>query len=319
MRQYIARRLLLMIATLGLVALVIFTLMRLAPGDAALARVMTLGTVDATDEEAIASIRSQLGIDRSFASQLGSYLAGIVHGDLGRSLYTGNPVISELKKRLPVTLELGIIALLVSSIVAISVGVLAALRQDSRLDYIARVTAIGFIAIPNFWVATMVILLPAIWWEYLPPLSYVALFDDPATNLRQMLPPGIILGLASTGGTMRLTRSALLEVLRQDYIRTAYAKGLGARMVVGRHALKNALIPVFTIWGAHFPILVGGSVIIENIFVIPGMGQLMLSSLTTMDYTQVQSLVLIIATAVLVVNFLVDLGYAWLDPRIRYS
>jgi peptide/nickel transport system permease protein len=316
MRAYIARRFVVMIPTAVLVAFITFSLVRLVPGDVLAARMDESGV---STPEAVALMREELGLDRPFFVQFGHWMWGIVRGDLGKSLYSETPVISEIKVRLPVSIELGLISFGITISIATLIGVLSAIRQDTIIDYATRVTAIGFVSVPNFWIATIVILLPAIWWAYSAPLGYVSPFEDPWGTLRQFLPPGLILGLGSVGATMRLTRSSLLEVLRQDYIRTAQAKGLAERTIIRRHALKNSLIPVVTLWGSYFSNVVGGSVIIENVYGLPGMGQMLVQSIVLRDYTQVQALVLIMAVVTLLLNLAVDLIYGLLDPRIQYK
>lgn len=314
--MYFVRRCVLMVPTLLIVTLLTFGMMRLLPGDALTAHASEGATLN---EQAVARLREELGLDRPFLVQYGSWLAAVAHGDLGLSLASGKPIADEVAIRLPVTIELGVVSLLVCAIVAFAVGTLAAIRRNTPLDVFLRVLAIGFISVPNFWVGTLVILLPAIWWGYLPPLTYVPFFQDPLLNLKQFFPPAIVLGLAATGGTMRLTRSSLLDVLSEDYIRTAFAKGLRQRAVVLGHAVKNSLIPVVTVFGARFSLIVGGSLIIENIFALPGMGQLAVNALALRDYTALQAFVLITALAVVVANLAIDLLYLWLDPRIRYT
>ena len=234
---------------------------------------------------------------------------------------------AELKERLPATIELGVLALSVSLIIAVPVGVLAALRQDSWLDYVTRSSAIGFLAIPSFWLATLVIVLPSKWWGVAPPIQYVDLWVDPWENLKIMLfpfgkfvpvGPAIILGVGISGAVLRLTRTQMLEVLRQDYIRTARSKGLRERTVLVRHALRNALIPVITVIGLQLPIIIGGTVLLESIFNVPGLGRYLVRSLGSLDYPVVQGINLLVAAAVVSSNLVVDVTYAYLDPRIRY-
>lgn len=315
MTGYVVRRLMLMLPTLFLVTFITFTMVRLVPGDVLAAR---MGESGQATPAAVERMREQLGLDRPFMVQFGYWVLGIVGGDLGKSLYTGQPIIDEIRVRLPVSLELGIISITVTITVATIIGIISAVRQDTFLDYLVRVSATAFISLPNFWVATIIVLLPAIWWGYTAPLQYVSIFENPWDNLRQFLPPGIVVGLGSTGATMRLMRSSLLEVLRQDYIRTARAKGLAGHLVIRRHALKNALIPVVTLWGSYFATIVAGSVIVENIYGLPGMGQMFVQAINFRDYTQIQALVLLLACVTLVLNLAVDLVYGALDPRIQY-
>jgi peptide/nickel transport system permease protein len=220
---------------------------------------------------------------------------------------------------MPVTAELGLLGMIVGLAVAIPIGVLAAVRQDTWADYLGRSTAIGFLAIPSFWLGTLVITLPSVWWGWTPPLRYTALLDDPAKNLGHVILPAILLGLALSGALMRLTRAQMLEVLRQDFVRTATAKGLDERAVVLRHALKNAFIPVLTLLGLQISILVGGAVVLESVFVLPGMGRYLLEAVQYRDYPVIQGLNLIFATVIVLANLTVDLLYGWLDPRVRYQ
>ena len=305
-----------MVPTLFGVTVLVFALMRMLPGDV----VNQIAGENATlTEERRAEIRRELGLDRPWYEQYGRWVAGIVRGDLGESLQSRVPVTEELANRLPVTLELSLLGILFSLVIALPIGIMAAVRQDSLLDYLARSTAITFISIPSFWLATMVIVYPSMWWGWAPPLQYADLWEDPVKNLNMMLIPALILGFSLSGTVMRLTRAQMLEVLRQDYIRTAHAKGLHARAVLVRHALKNALIPVVTLIGLQLPVLVGGTVILETIFSIPGMGSYFVFSIRTLDYPVVQSVNLLIAAVVVFANLLVDLTYSYLDPRVRYS
>jgi peptide/nickel transport system permease protein len=228
-------------------------------------------------------------------------------------------VAEELLGRMPVTAELGVLAMLFGLAIAIPVGVIAAVRQDTWSDYIGRSLAIGMLAIPSFWLGTLVITLPSVWWGWTPPLRYTRLLDDPMRNLGHVIIPAIILGLALSGSLMRLTRAQMLEVLRQDFVRTASAKGLAERAVVMRHALKNAFIPVLTLLGLQVSILVGGTVVLESVFVLPGMGRYLLEAVQYRDYPVIQGLNLIFATVIILANLLVDLLYGWLDPRVRYQ
>jgi peptide/nickel transport system permease protein len=220
--------------------------------------------------------------------------------------------------RFPVTAELGLLAMLFGLLVAIPIGVLSAVRQDTGVDYVARSSAIAMLAIPGFWLGTLVITLPSVWWGWTPPLRYTRLMDDPARNLSHVIIPAIILGLALSGAVMRLTRAQMLEVLRQDFVRTAAAKGLADWAVVFRHALKNAFIPVLTLLGLQVAVLVSGSVVLESIFVLPGLGRYLLEAVQYRDYPVIQALNLVFATTIVLANLVVDLLYGWLDPRVRY-
>jgi len=258
MQVYLVRRLLLVIPTLLGVSIIVFALVRLLPGDA-----VAMLLQDYAQGADGAALRAQLGLDRPVYVQYVEWLGAVLHGDLGTSLRSKTAIGAELANRIPVTLELGLLALLVGLLVAIPVGVLSAVRQDTRVDYLARSTAIALLAIPGFWLGTLVITLPSVWWQWTPPLRYTRLFDDPGKNLAQVIVPAVILGLALSGTLMRLTRAQMLEVLRQDFVLTAHGKGLTEGAVLVRHALKNAFIPVLTLLGLQISILVGGTVVLE--------------------------------------------------------
>ena len=313
MQQYILRRLLLMIPTLVGVSLVVFALVRLLPGDA-----VTMLLQDYAYAKDVDELRAKLGLDRPVHVQYVEWLGGIARGDLGTSLRNKTPVAEELLNRMPVTAELGLLAMIFGLLIAVPVGVLAAVRQDTPADYLARSTAIGMLAIPGFWLGTLAITLPSVWWQWSPPLRYTRLWDDPGKNLGHVVIPAIILGLALSGAVMRLTRTQMLEVLRQDFVRTAAAKGLAEWAVVFRHALKNAFIPVLTLLGLQVSVLISGTVVLESIFVLPGMGRYLLEAIQYRDYPIIQAINLIFATAIVLANLTVDLLYAWLDPRVRY-
>jgi peptide/nickel transport system permease protein len=315
MSRYLARRLALVVPTLVGVSIFIFVLVRLLPGDAT-----TLLLQDAQSSAADESaLRHQLGLDQPVYAQYVSWLGTLARADLGRSFKSHRPVVDELSGRIPVTLELGLLAMVIAAGIAIPVGVLSAARQDTWADYLARSTAIGLLAIPGFWLGTLVITLPSVWWQWTPPLRYTHLFDDPSKNLGHVIIPACILGLGLSGGLMRLIRTQMLEVLRQDYVRTAAAKGLGEHTIVVRHALKNAFIPALTALGLQVSLLISGTVVLESIFVLPGMGRYLLESVQARDYPAIQGLNLLFALVIVLANLLVDLLYGWLDPRVRYS
>ena len=333
MRAYIIRRLLLIIPTLWILTIIVFLLVRFIPGDiidVIEGRFEYYGAV--IDREAM---ERMLGLDVPGYVQYGrwigvlptpdwstdeSHFNGILQGTLGKSLIVGNITIEgEILGRLPVTIELGVMAIVIGLLIALPVGIYSAIRQDTAADYVGRTAAILGLATPNFWLALMVMLYPAIWWGWSPSMEYIPLVEDPLGNLGMFLIPSLILGTAGAAGTMRLTRTMMLEVLRQDYIRTAWSKGLKERVVVMRHALKNALIPVVTGIGMQLPILVGGSVIMENIFNLPGLGRLFVNALGSRDYPVVSGVNLVFATMVVGVNLMIDLIYPFLDPRVRYS
>jgi peptide/nickel transport system permease protein len=315
MRAYVIRRLLTGVLILFILSVVVFLLLRIAPGDIGDIR-CGIGAPPACRT----AVRKELGLDKSYPVQYSNWVHDLVTGELGVSYFNKQPVREALQQRLPVTVELLIITVLMTVAIGIPFGVISAVWRNSLADYLARVSAVLGLSVPNFWVATMVLLIPLVFWGYAPPLgTTVHFFDDPAGNLKQFLPPAAVLSLASAAGIMRLTRSSLLEVMQTDYIRTARAKGLGETSVIARHALKNSVIPVVTVLGLLISSLLGGTVIIEQIFVLPGLGQYELQALFARDYPVVQSLTMYVGVVVVLMNLLVDISYGWLDPRIRYS
>jgi len=320
-----------MIPTVFIASVIIFLIIRLVPGDvidAMEAQMRAYGGAGIEVDREL--VRHTLGLDVPVLTQYGRWIGvlpgadgsfnGILQGNLGESYWAQRfTVVEEVARRWPVTLELGLLGLIIGQLIALPIGIYSALRQDSWGDYIGRSFAILAIAVPGFWIATLVIVFPAKWWGYMPPIMYVSFFEDPLRNLRMFIVPSIVLGLAIAGGTMRMTRTMMLEVLRQDYIRTAWAKGLRERVVILRHALKNALIPVVTIIGPQVLLMIGGTVIIEMIFNLPGMGFLLVRAINMRDYNVVSGLMLIFGAAVVLVNLVVDLTYGFLDPRIHYK
>ena len=315
MRTYVVRRALNGLLVLWLVSIVIFSLVRILPGDAV---IMQLDQAAAPTPEILSRARQELGLERPFLAQYRTWITGAVHGDLGRSLITRRPVTNELLKRINLTSHLAVMSIIVALLIALPIGVLSAVKQDTASDYVARFFAVLGLSLPDFWLATVVITFLAIWVQWIPPIGFAPLWEDPARCLGQLLIPALIIGARLAAVSMRMTRSSLLEVLHQDYIRTARAKGARERAVIVRHALKNAFIPVVTVIGQQFSVLLGGTVIVEFIFLQPGVGSLMLDAVLLRDYTLIQGAVLFFATVILVTNLLVDLSYAWLDPRIRY-
>ncbi|MBA7631000.1 Glutathione transport system permease protein GsiC [subsurface metagenome] len=332
MRTYIIRRLLLIPITLFIASIIIFLLIRLVPGNIIDSQIATLKLQNILIED-IQAVRAALvkeyGLDVSIPVQYGRWLgvvpnadghfSGIFQGDLGTSLITKKPVVDEILIRWPVTFELGLLAIIAAQMIALPIGIYSALRQDTWGDYIARSFAILCISIPGFWLGTMIIVFPSIWWGYMPPIYLIRFTEDPLGNLRMFIIPAIILGMLMSGGTMRIIRTMMLEVLRQDYIRTAWSKGLRERAVILRHALKNTLIPVVTMLGPQLLLLLGGSVIIEQIFCLPGIGRLSLDAIVNRDYPMVSGALLIMSFALVLLNLMVDLTYGFLDPRIRYK
>ncbi len=321
MRAYIIRRVLLLIPTLFILTILVFLSVRFIPGDVVdliVGRMEWYGTGgEDIDREAV---ERMLGLDVPVYVQYGRWIRDILlHGSLGESLLGGYAIEKKILDRLPVTIELGLLAIVISLLIALPVGIYSAIRQDTAADYAGRTIAIIGLATPNFWLALMVIIFPAIWWGWSPPTELIPFSEDPLGNLAVFFIPSLILGTAMSAATMRMTRTMMLEVLRQDYIRTAWSKGLRERVVVIRHTIKNALIPIVTLVGLQLPLLVGGSVIMEYIFNLPGLGRLLLTALTNRDYPVVSGVNLFFATVVIAVNLMIDLIYPYLDPRIRYK
>ena len=318
MRGYIIRRVLLIIPTLFIVTVLVFLSVRFIPGDVIDVIQSQLDYLNAQlDREAI---EEMLGLDVPVYVQYGRWIGGILlHGTLGTPLLGGSSVEEEILARLPVTIELGVMALVIGILIALPIGIYSAVRQDTVADYAGRTAAVIGLATPNFWLAILVMIYPALWWGWAPPMQLIRFADDPLGNLGMFLIPSLILGTSMSAATMRMTRTMVLEVLRQDYIRTAWSKGLQEKVVIVRHAVKNAVIPVVTLIGMQLPILVGGSVIMENIFNLPGLGRLLLEGLDSRDYPTVSGVNLVFATGVLGINLLIDLLYPFLDPRVRYT
>jgi peptide/nickel transport system permease protein len=317
MQAYIVRRLLALIPTLFFASVIVFVTVRMIPGD--VIDLMLSQNDIAAAKMGREQLEKALGFDTPMWIQYGKWVGNILlHGDFGNSLWQNTPVGEYLTARLPITFELGLMALIVGLLVAIPIGVYSAVRQDTPGDYVARSFSILMLAVPSFWLGTMVMVFPSIWWGWSPEMKFVPFSVNPMQNLSQMIIPAIILGCSLSAITMRLTRTMMLEVLRQDYIRTAWAKGLGEKRVVSRHALRNALIPVVTLIGLQAPLLIGGAVIMEQIFVIPGMGLLLLDAVSQRDYPVITGVFLIVGVAVMVINLIVDLSYGLLDPKVRY-
>jgi len=312
--QYVLRRFALAVPTLFLVSVIVFVMMRLMPGDVVLR--MVEGQAYAPTIEAM---RKDLGLDRPAYVQYAEWVGGILtRGDFGRSYWTRQPIWDEFARRFPVTLELAVLTILVSVVIGVAIGIVSAVRQDSAADYAGRVLAILALSVPYFGLAVVVVVVPAILFKWTPVWTYVPFTENPLANLKIMLVPALVFGITRAGPIMRIMRSALLDVLRQEYIRTAWSKGLPERGIVLRHALKNTLIPVISLIGLQMPLYIGGSVIMETIFRLPGVGLFFFEALTRMDYPVVQSVNLIVATMVVGLNLAIDLSYAFLDPRIRY-
>ena len=313
LRRYIVKRLFIAIPSLLIASVVVFALPRLIPGDAV--QLMLEEKAYAKDIE---ELRAKLGLNRPLHVQYVEWAGRAVRGDLGESLWTRRPVLEEIGHRLPITLELALIALAISLLIALPVGIIAAVRQDSLGDLLARSVAILGLSVPGFWLATLVIVLPAIWWNWRPSADFTPFTTDPIANLRHMWLPALVLGIAAAAALMRLTRGMLLEVLRQDYVRTAWSKGLAERAIVFKHALRNGIIPVVTLLGTQLPQIIGGTVVIETIFGLPGMSRFLFDAINQRDYPVIQGVNLIVVSTVVMVNLAVDALYAVLDPRIRY-
>jgi len=320
MRNYITKRFVLFIPTLMIVTVVVFSILRVIPGDPAL---LILGGESGEDEfsqEQLDALRHKLGTDRNIIVQYGSWVGNMLKGDFGVSyFYEGDQVIDDLKMRIPTTVQLAVMALLLATVMAVPLGVVSALKQDTYTDYLTRIVSITGIATPNFWVAIMSIYFLVAFFNWAPPLAYVNPWEDPWVNFQQLIFPALALGTSNMAFITRITRSAMLEVLHEDYIRTARSKGLSEKIVIFRHALRNALLPVVTLSGYEFGRLISGTVIIEVIFLIPGMGRLLITSILHRDFPMIQATIVLIAVVVLVLNLALDLCYAWLNPRIRYS
>ena len=308
----------LFIPTLLLVTIIVFCAVRFVPGS--VIELMAAETGETEDLEAsIELIEHRLGLDVPIYVQYGRWLGGIFRGDLGKSLWTDRSITQDLVGKLPVSIELGILALITALLIAMPIGIFSAIRQDTFGDYFGRTIAILCISVPAFWLATMVVVYPSVWFGWTPSMEYIPFFTNPLRNLGQFIIPAIIMGMVMSGTTMRMTRTMMLEVLRQDYIRTAWSKGLKEKVIISRHALKNALIPVITIVGLQLPILVGGTVIIETIFGLPGIGRYFIEALFRRDYPVVSAVTLMVSAFVMLCNLAVDMVYAYLDPRVQYT
>ena len=320
MQSYIIKRTLLFIPTMLLVSTLVFGILRVVPGDPAIS-LLSGGAQTETDftEEDLQRLRAKLGTDRPIFVQYTKWALGLVRLDFGTSFFYDQPVWGDMKKRFPITFELAVMALLMAGVVAIPMGIISAIKQDSSPDNVGRNFTIGGIAVPNFWIGIMFVYMLANVFNWLPPLGYKDLWDAPLDNLQQLVFPAIALALTHMAFVARVTRSAALEVAREDYIRTARAKGLSERVVIGRHLLKNSLLPVITVAGFEVGRLMGGTVLIETIFNVPGIGQLLIKGIQHRDFPMVQGIVILITFLVLIINLVVDLAYAWLNPRIRYS
>ena len=313
LRRYLAKRLVVAVPSLLIASLIVFTLPRLIPGD-----VVAMMLEEKAYAKDLEELRAKLGLNRPIYVQYFEWLGRAVTGDLGESLWTRRPVLEEIGQRLPITLELALLSLVVAMVIAIPVGVISAARQDTVQDYTFRSAAILGLSVPGFWLATLVIVLPAIWWGWRPLTGYVEIGKDPTGHIVQMMLPAVILGIAFAAAMMRLTRGMLLEVLRQDYVRTAWSKGLRERVIILKHGLRNAIIPVITYIGTQLPQVIGGTVVIETIFGLPGMSRFLFDAINQRDYPVIQGVNLVVVSFIVMINLAVDALYAVLDPRIRY-
>lgn len=314
MRRYITNRILLLFPTILIVSILVFSITRLIPGSIVELMANEQGYGFDANE-----VREMLGLDQPIYTQYFEYVKGIIlHGDFGQSLWSGAPVAEEMLDRLPVSAQLGLLALFFTLVMGVPIGIISALKQDTALDYILRSFAIGGLSVPGFWLAILLLTFGSIWFRWVPPMQYIPFWESPWASIKQMITPALLMSIAMSAGIMRMTRTMMLEVMREDYIRTARSKGLSNWTVVVRHALKNALIPVVTIIGMQLTLLVAGTVIMESIFSLPGMGRYLLGAITQRDYPVIQGINLIICSVIITMNLIVDLTYGFLDPRIRY-
>ena len=319
MKAYAVKRVGLFIPTMFLTTVLVFVLFFLVPGDAALFILTGEEGAGAVTDADLDQLREELGLNRPIHVQYGSWVWGVLRGDLGTSIWFKTPVVDELKDKFAVTLQLSVMAIVMAFVVAVPLGMLSAVRQDTWPDYLSRSFTLFGIALPTFWLAILIIYALAYGFDWLPPLGYVTLWENPLLNLEQLIFPAFAIAFHDLAFTARVTRSSMLEVLREDYVRTARAKGLGEIVVLGRHALKNAILPVLTVSGYQFARLLGGTIIVETVFVVPGLGAFVIESILHRDFVVLQAVILLTAAVVLTLNLFIDLLYAVLDPRIRYS
>jgi len=316
MLRYTVHRVLLMIPTLLGVAVLVFVLLRMMPGDIVELRFLMEG--GQVSPETLAAERARLGLDKSLWLQFYDWIIGLLVGDFGISMWTGRPVIEEIASRLELSLQVAVMATVLAILIAIPFGTLAALFKDTWIDQVIRVFAIAGLAVPSFWLGMLIILGLLVYFNWIPPLTYTPIYEDPWENLAQLIWPALAVGYRYSAVATRMTRSTILEVMKEDYIRTARAKGVFERLVVSRHAMRNAMLPVVTVIGLEFAFLIGGLVVTEQVFNLNGIGKLFVETVSRADYTMVQALVMLIAGFFILINFAVDLLYAALDPRIRY-
>ncbi len=317
MGTYIFKRLLAMIPTLLGVAVLIFVLLRIVPGDVVEARYLAQGS-QFVSQDLMNQERAKLGLDKPLWQQFTTWMGGLLRLDFGVSMWTGGEISEEIKLRFALSLQLAIMASTIATLLAIPLGILAAVKQDTWVDYAIRVFSIAGLATPSFWLGILMILTMLIVFKWIPPMMFTPFWVDPWLNLQQLIWPALAVGYRYSAVGTRMMRSAMLEVLREDYIRTARAKGLWTKLILSRHALKNAILPVLTVISLEFAFLLGGLVVTEQVFNLNGLGMLFVEAISRRDYTMTQALVMLVATIFLLVNFVVDIAYAWLDPRIRY-
>ncbi|MBN8940058.1 MAG: ABC transporter permease [Rhizobiales bacterium] len=317
MGAYLAKRILTMIPTLLGVAVLIFLMLRVVPGD--IVELKMRGDGGAPTVEQVEAERVRLGLDKPLYQQFGGWMVGLVTFDLGKSMWTEQPVTQEIAGRLGLTLQVAIMATIIAILIALPLGTLSALYKDTWIDQAIRIVTIGGLAIPSFWLGMMIIVGLLFAFNWIPPMQYVPIWQDPLANLSQLIWPALAVGYRFSAVLARMVRSSIVEVMREDYIRTARAKGVYERLVVGRHALRNAMLPAVTVIGLEFAFLIGGLVVTEQVFNLNGLGRLFVQAVTRSDFTMVQGIVMVIAVVFIVTNLIVDLAYAWLDPRIRYG
>ena len=319
MTQYVVRRFTLFVPTLLLTTVIVFVLFFLVPGDAALFILTGEEGEGAVTEEDITKLRAELGLDRPIHIQYFDWLWGVIRGDLGTSIWYKTPVVDELARKFAVTIELSVMGMFLAVVMAVPLGVISAVKQDTLPDYVARIISLIGIALPTFWLAILIIYGLVFFFNWLPPLGYASLWEDPLLNMKQLIFPAFAIAFHDLAFTARVTRSSMLEVLREDYVRTARSKGLHEWVVIGRHAMKNAILPVVTVSGYQFARLLGGVIIVETIFTVPGLGQFVIESIQHRDFVVLQAVILLTAAVVLTLNLFIDLLYGVLDPRIRYQ
>ena len=322
MKTYILRRLLLTIPTIWIVSIIIFFGLRFIPGDAVDLMVGKLNISHQGEDgikELKLELRKQLGLDLPIHIQYTKWTAGLMRGDFGRGIWSGEPVSDLLAYSIPVSLEVGGLALFFSIIIALPVAVFSGIRADSKMDLLFRSISIILICVPSFWIGTVILIYGPLWFGWSPRLTWVSFFEKPMEHIVMVTIPAFILGMWLSGITMRMARNMMLEVLNQDYIRTAWSKGLKERIIVSRHVLKNAFIPVITMIGLHFPVMIGGAVVVEYIFTLPGLGSMMVQAIENRDYPLISGINMAMAIFVLLINLMVDISYAWFDPRIKYK